>query len=75
MARYLGAPEPFDAASNDWAQYLQRFEPFLLANEIKDEQKLQLSSAPRRSTWWRPGELTYSEVTEKLTGHFKTEAD
>ena len=81
MARYLGAPEPFDAASDDWAQYLQRFEHFLLANEIKDEQKLHLLLSLVGSQTFRllsnlvapkkPGELTYGEVTEKLTGHFK----
>lgn len=81
MARYLGAPEPFDAASDDWAQYLQRFEHFVLANEIKDEQKLHLLLAIVGPQTFRlltnlvaptkPGELTYAEVTEKLTSHFK----
>ena len=42
MARYLGAPEPFDAASDDRAQYLQRFEHSNIANEVKEEQKLHL---------------------------------
>lgn len=39
---YLGAPEPFDPASDDWSLHLQRFEHFLLVNERKDEQKLHL---------------------------------
>ena len=40
---YLGAPEPFNPSSgNDWTLYSERFENFLLANEINDEQKLHL---------------------------------
>ena len=78
---YLGAPEPFDPASNDWSLYLQRFEHFLLANEIKDEQKLHLLLALVGAQTFRlltnlvsplkPGELTYAEVKEKLSAHFK----
>ena len=37
MACYLGVLEQFDAAGDDWAQYLQRFEYFLIVNEIQDE--------------------------------------
>ena len=81
MTYYLGAPEPFDSTNDDWAQYLQPFEHFVLANEIKDEQKLHLLLVLVGSQTFRlltslvapkkPGELTYDEVTEKLTGYFK----
>ena len=79
---YLGAPEPFDPSSgDDWTLYSERFEHFLLANEIKDEQKLHLLLALVGAQTFRlltnlvapkkPGELTYEEVKEKLTAHFK----
>ena len=35
--QYIGAPEPFDAKTDDWILYCQRFEHFLLANGIKDD--------------------------------------
>ena len=79
---YLGAPEPLDPSSgDDWTLYPERFEHFLLANEIKDEQKLHLLLALVGAQTFRlltnlvapkkPGELTYDEVKEKLTAHFK----
>ena len=79
---YLGAPEPFDPSSgDDWTLYSERFEHFLLANEIKNEQELHLLLALVGAQMFRlltnlvapkkPGELTYDEVKEKLTAHFK----
>ena len=79
---YLGAPEPFDPSSgDDWTLYSERFEHFLLANEIKDEQKLHHLLALVGAQTFRlltnlvapkkPGELTYTEVKQKLTAHFK----
>jgi hypothetical protein len=38
----LGAPEPFDPAGDDWSLCVERFEHFVLANGIKDEQKLHM---------------------------------
>ena len=78
----MGAPEPFDPSSgDDWTLYSERFEHFLLANEIKDEQKLHLLLALVGAQTFRlltnlvapkkPGELTYTEVKQKLTAHFK----
>ena len=39
---FLGAPEQFDPSSDDWTLYSERFEHFVKANDITDEQKLHL---------------------------------
>ena len=78
---YLGAPEPFDPSSgDDWMLYSKRIKHFLLAKEIKDEQKLHLLLVLVDAQMFRlltnlvapqkPGELTYTEVKQKLTAHF-----
>ena len=35
--QYIGVPEPFDAKTDDWILYCQRFEQFLLANGITND--------------------------------------
>ena len=80
-ATYLGAPEPFDPASDDWSLYVERFEHFILANGIKDEQKLHMLLALVGAQTYqlltnlvapkKPGEHTYAQVKEKLTAHLK----
>ena len=42
MPTYLGAPEPLHPASDDWLLYIERFERFILPNEIKDKLKLHM---------------------------------
>ena len=40
---YLSAPESFEAANDDWNDYVQRFKHFLLANRVTESsQKLHL---------------------------------
>ena len=78
---FLGAPEQFDPSSDDWTLYSERFEHFVKANDIKDEQKLHLLLALVGAQTYRlltnlvapkkPGELTYDETKEKLRAHFK----
>lgn len=80
-ATYLGAPEPFDPASDDWSLYVERFEHFILANGIKDERKLHMLLALVGAQTYqlltnlvapkKPGEHTYAQVKEKLTAHLK----
>ena len=77
-ATYLGVPEPFDPAGDDWSLYVERFENFVLANGIKDERKLHMLLALVGAQTYRlltnlvapkkPGEHTYAE---KLTAHLK----
>ena len=37
MKQYIGAPEPFDAKTDDWILDCQHFKLFLLANGITDD--------------------------------------
>ena len=39
MTSYVGAPQPFNASNDDWELYFQRFEHFLLANKIDDNEE------------------------------------
>ena len=81
MMGFLGAPEQFDPTNDDWTLYSERFEHFVKANDIKDEQKLHfLLSLVGAQTYrlltnlvapQKPGELTYDQAKEKLKGHFK----
>lgn len=79
---YLGTPEPFDAANDDWNNYVKRFKHFCLANGVtEDSQKLHLfltlvgaSTFKLLSNLIAPQEscdLNISQVIEKLTSHFK----
>ena len=36
----LGSLEPFDPATGDWATYTDRFEQFILADDVKGEDKI-----------------------------------
>ena len=80
--QYIGAPEPFDAKTDDWILYCQRFEHFLLANGIKDDDRkkhlflammggatfklLANLVAPKSS-----GEVEYAEIHKVLKEHYK----
>ncbi len=81
MPTYLGAPEPFDPASDDWSLYIERYKHYVLANGITDEQKLHMLLALVGAQTYqlltnlvaprKPGEHTYAQVKEKLTDHLK----
>ena len=82
---YLGTPEPFDAATDDWKDYVQRFKYFFLANGVTEaSQKLNLFLTLVGAPTFKllsnliapqePGDLSYTEVIEKLTSHFKPKA-
>ena len=57
MPTYLGAPEPFHPAGDDWSLYIERFETYQLLTNLM---------APTK-----PGEHTYAQVKEKLTAHLE----
>ena len=79
---YLGTPEPFDAANDNWNNNVKQFRHFFLANRVtEDTQKLHFFLtligvarfklllnliAPQE-----PGDLNYNQVVEQLTSHFK----
>ena len=80
--RFIGAPEQFDERTDDWILYIQRFEHFLSANNVKEDAQKQhlllamiggrtfklLASlvAPRK-----PGEVDYAEILRVLEEHLK----
>ena len=81
MAGYVGSPEAFEPSSDDWHLYVQRFEHFLLANDIEDDSKQRhlLLALIGNSTFKlltnlvapkKPGELSYKEICEQLEKHF-----
>ena len=81
MAGYVGSPEAFEPSSDDWHLYAQRFEHFLLANDIEDDSKQRhlLLALIGNSTFKlltnlvapkKPGELSYKEICEQLEKHF-----
>ena len=79
---FVGAPEPFDLSKGaDWKLYTQRFEHFVKANTVEDDQKkhllLALVGAPTYKLLanfaapTEPGDLSYKDVVDKLDAHFK----
>ena len=79
---YLGAPEPYDAVTDDWTAYVQHFKHFFLANGVtEDGPKLHLFLALVGTNTFQllsnltapqePGEFSYTQVIEKLTAHYK----
>ena len=80
--RFIGAPEPFDERTDDWTLYAQRFEHFLLANNVKeDEQKRYLLLAMIGGRTFKllvnfvapqkPGEVAYEAIHKELQEHYK----
>ena len=77
---FLGA-EQFNPSSDNWTLYSERFEHFMKANDIKDEQKLHLLLALVGAQTYRlltnlvapekPDDLTYAQAKEKLRARFK----
>ena len=79
---FIGAPEPFDERTEDWTSYAQRFENFLLANNVKEDEKkrhLLLAMIGGRTFKLlanlvapkKPGEVEYTAIHQVLQDHFK----
>ena len=79
---YLGTPEPFDSTTDDRNDYMKRFKHFVLANGVtEDAQKLHLFLTLIGTSTFKlllnliapqePGDLSYTQVVEKHTSHFK----
>ncbi|XP_056138833.1 uncharacterized protein K02A2.6-like [Lampris incognitus] len=81
MAGIIGGMEPFEESSEQWATYIERFENYILANEIRDAKKvpvLLIVIGPKTYGLLRsliapdkPGEKTYDDITVRLCGDFK----
>ena len=81
MTSYVGAPHPFNASNDEWVLYIQRFEHFLLANKIENDNDrchllLALIGAPTYKLLSslcapkQPGELKFKDICDTLKKHF-----
>ena len=81
MTSYVGAPQPFNMLNDDWELYVQRFEHFLLANKIDDNEEkchmlLALMGAPTfkllasLAAPKKPGELKFKDICNTLKKHY-----
>ena len=77
----MGAPQPFNASNDNWELYVQRFEDFLLANKIDDNEEkchmlLALMGAPTfkllasLAAPKTPGELKFKDICDTLRKHY-----
>ncbi|XP_056138804.1 uncharacterized protein K02A2.6-like [Lampris incognitus] len=81
MAGIIGGMEPFEESGEQWATYIERFENYILANEIRDAKKVPvLLSVIGPKTYGllrsliapdKPGEKKYGDITVRLCGDFK----
>ncbi|XP_056144368.1 uncharacterized protein K02A2.6-like [Lampris incognitus] len=72
MAGIIGGMEPFEESGEQWATYIERFENYILANEIRDAKKVPvLLSVIGPKTYGllrsliaadKPGEKTYDDI-------------
>lgn len=80
MAGIIGHMDPFDEAGEQWATYIERFEHYILANEISDTKKvpvlfsvlgsktnglLRSLAAPDK-----PGDMDFDDIVRMLQAHF-----
>ena len=80
MAGIFGNMDPFDDTGEQWATYIERFEHYILANEIRTAKKVPVLFSvmgPRTYGLLRslvapdkPGEMDYERVVEVLQTHF-----
>lgn len=80
MAGIIGHMDSFDGTREQWATYIERFEHYVLANEIRDAKKLPvLFSVMGPKTYGllrtlvapsKPGEKDYDSVVAVLQAHF-----
>ena len=70
---WVGKLEPFEGGPQEWASYVERFEQFLVANDITEAKKVMAKTyelvkdivAPAK-----PSELKFEEVVEHLNKHY-----
>ena len=71
----VGAPQPFNASNDEWALYIQRFEHFILANKIENnDEKCHLLLALVGTPTYKvlvslcapkqPGELKFKDICD-----------
>ncbi|XP_059929766.1 uncharacterized protein LOC132473577 [Gadus macrocephalus] len=80
MAGIIGNMDPFDDTGEQWATYIERFEHYILANEIRTAKKVPVLFSVMGPTTYgllcslvapdKPGEMDYGRVVEVLQAHF-----
>ena len=77
----VGKLEPFEGGLQEWASYVERFEQFLVANDITEANKVMATflTAVGAKTYEllkdivalaKPSELQFEEVVEHLNKHY-----
>ncbi|XP_028329886.1 uncharacterized protein LOC114480190 [Gouania willdenowi] len=79
MSAFVGHMDTFDSRVEDWTIYVERFEQYCLANDIRDERKVAvLLSLMGAKTYNllrsltapdKPADKTIGEITETLKNH------
>ena len=77
---FIGHIDTFDESVEQWATYVERFEHFVLANEIEEDKRVVvLLSVVGAKTYGllrsliapdKPGEKDYKDIVDALQGHF-----
>ncbi|XP_025758532.1 uncharacterized protein K02A2.6-like [Oreochromis niloticus] len=80
MAGMIGQMDPFDDAGEQWATYIERFEHYILANDIQPEKRVPvLLSVMGPKTYGllrnlvapsKPGTMQYDNIVGVLQAHF-----
>ena len=80
MAGVIGHMDHFDEAGEQWPTYIERFEHYVLANDIRDAKKVSvLFSVMGPKTYGllrslvapdKPGTMRYEHIVAKLQAHF-----
>ena len=81
MTTTIGSIESFDSAQGDWNAYYERFEQYVIANEIKDEKKIvAVFLTSIGSTMYnllrdlksptKPSEFKLADLADTLRNHF-----
>lgn len=80
MAGIIGHMDPFDESGEQWATYIERFEHYVLANEIRDAKKVPVLLSVLGSKTYgllrslvapeKPGEMDYDNIVGALQAHF-----
>ena len=81
----VGRVEPFNSEEENWEEYVERMEEYFVANDITDKAKKRstlLCNIGSKAygivrsllSPVKPAAASYSQIVEKLTGHFSPQA-
>lgn len=80
MAALFGQITAFEESNEQWATYIERFEHFVAANDIKDDKRVAVLFSVMGSDTYgllrsliaprKPGEMEYADIVATLQEHF-----